>query len=297
MNQLPQAARRGPANVGRWLGARFAVGLDSVFPGRARTTAAILVYHRVAAKPKGVPAPPRNVEPDRFSAQIAGLIARGYEFVSLDQLLDRFHAGRPLGPRSVVLTFDDGYSNLLPNALPVLSQHGVRATVFLASRFIGNEAVFSFDPWDAIHHSEVPEGVCKPLSWEECHEMADGGLVSFGSHTHTHGDFRGAPESFETDLRASLEVMGSHGFRTDMLSFPYGSGRHASPELATVAKRLGFRCALTTRIQRISPSSDPFAWGRIEGTSGDTAATLAAKIDGWYDWMEGARAVYRRIFN
>ncbi len=68
------------------------------------------------------------------------MLRRGsYKTQTLDELLD----ADALGPedRSVVITFDDGWSDNYSNALPVLNEHGLKAIsdtvkAFNASRHI-----------------------------------------------------------------------------------------------------------------------------------------------------------------
>ena len=42
-------------------------------------------------------------------------------------------------------------------------------------------------------------------------------------------------------------------------------------------------CALTTEPQLVRPGDSPFDWGRFAAEEHDTAASLAAKLSGWYE--------------
>ena len=55
----------------------------------------------------------------------------GYEVVDLDAVLDHYTLGTPLPAKAVLITFDDGYRDILENALPVLDKHGYPAVIFV----------------------------------------------------------------------------------------------------------------------------------------------------------------------
>ena len=62
----------------------------------------------------------------------------------LGELTQALRDGR-VPDRSVVVTFDDGYADNLHNARPLLERHGVPATVFVASGFVGRKREFWWD--------------------------------------------------------------------------------------------------------------------------------------------------------
>jgi peptidoglycan/xylan/chitin deacetylase (PgdA/CDA1 family) len=59
--------------------------------------------------------------------------------VPLEDALDALAAGRPLPPRAVALTFDDGYRDNLELAAPVLRGYGMPATIYLVPGFLSGE--------------------------------------------------------------------------------------------------------------------------------------------------------------
>jgi peptidoglycan/xylan/chitin deacetylase (PgdA/CDA1 family) len=287
------------ARAGKLVGAGVARGLN-VALGRRRTAGrlGILYYHRVAEVPRAGSVPPLNVIPARFREQLEGLLDRGFRFARLRDVVDDVDGGVPIPPRTVVVTFDDGYDSVFWNAWPVLEELGVPATVFVATAFLGRTEPFPFDPWALEHRSIVPGETWLPMPWERCAEMARSALVDVGTHTHTHGNFRGQPEAFADDVHTSMDVIEEHlGTRPQLFSFPYGSVRSgfAGPDLARAAASLGLRCALTTEIRLIGRDDSPMAWGRLEAGGTDSSGTLAAKLDGWYEWMGRARDLYHAV--
>lgn len=89
----------------------------------------MLLYHRVGVDP----ADPFGlcVAPDRFSEQMAALKSWG-RVRPLKELLSACSTDSP-PQRTVAITFDDGYFDNLQNALPILREHDVPATVFVTT--------------------------------------------------------------------------------------------------------------------------------------------------------------------
>ena len=87
------------------------------------------MYHRVArtdVDPWGL-----CVSSANFAAQLEAIRRVAEPLPLLD--LVRNQTDGPLPSRSVVVTFDDGYVDNLEQALPVLREHGVPATLFIAT--------------------------------------------------------------------------------------------------------------------------------------------------------------------
>jgi peptidoglycan/xylan/chitin deacetylase (PgdA/CDA1 family) len=90
----------------------------------------ILQYHRVAS----LCFDPFQwaVEPYNFEGQIEYL-ARNFNVLSMDEMKRHLETSRPFEQRSVVITFDGGYPDVLYTAKEVLDRFDVPATVFASS--------------------------------------------------------------------------------------------------------------------------------------------------------------------
>lgn len=101
---------------------------------------AILKYHRVNdAQDAFFPSVPTVV----FERQMA-YIARTYRVLTVEELVEQGRRGGV--PRNgLAITFDDGYRDTLTHAAPTLARHGLPATLFLATGFIGTAEVPWFD--------------------------------------------------------------------------------------------------------------------------------------------------------
>src|SRR6218665_3301213 len=75
----------------------------------------ILMYHMVREHIDGAKFNKLRVTPAQFAKQVEWLHARGFHFVSMQQLYDNW-GNHP--QKTVAITFDDGYADNLINALP-----------------------------------------------------------------------------------------------------------------------------------------------------------------------------------
>ena len=92
---------------------------------------AVLLYHRVDEYHN----PYSSAVPVRvFDAQMAYLASK-FNVISLSQLLDRVEQGIGVEPRTVALTFDDGYRDNYLYAYPILKKYGLPATLFVTTGY------------------------------------------------------------------------------------------------------------------------------------------------------------------
>ena len=91
----------------------------------------ILMYHGVLPKVTGPAAfGGLFLEAAAFARHMRH-VARAFRVMSLDEAMARFAVRRPFPDRSLLVTFDDGYRNVLTTAWPILRQYRIPATVFL----------------------------------------------------------------------------------------------------------------------------------------------------------------------
>ena len=95
----------------------------------------MLRYHSVCADAKSRPdyiSASISVPAKLFEQQVSR-VRRKYRCLTLDEVVDHIERRRPMPPRSVALTFDDGYLDNYQYALPILAKHRVPATIYLVS--------------------------------------------------------------------------------------------------------------------------------------------------------------------
>jgi peptidoglycan/xylan/chitin deacetylase (PgdA/CDA1 family) len=128
----------------------------------------VLIYHRVGART------PVSVDlPRPLFAQQLGALTAGWAPVTIEhaaELLARPEV--PPGRPPICLTFDDGTADFVEEALPELVAHRVPATLYVATDYVESGRAFPDDG--------------RPVSWAGLRDALSTGLITIGSHTHTH---------------------------------------------------------------------------------------------------------------
>jgi peptidoglycan/xylan/chitin deacetylase (PgdA/CDA1 family) len=240
-----------PGRVTR-AGSRIAAG-----PLRLRGVPMILMYHGVAdvaEDPNLLCVPPRH-----FAEQMAWLERRGMRGVGIGALVDAMREGRARG--LVGITFDDGYANVLENALPELQRRGFGASAFVISGYLGGTNDWDQGPvWTLLTAGQVGE-------------LAAAG-IEIGSHSATHPRLAGLAQG-----RLTEEISGSRASLTKLLgspvrgfAYPYGS-MDAAARRAVREAGYEYACAVNATIAERGLMALP----RIYVGRRDRAGRMAAK--------------------
>ncbi|WJH35476.1 polysaccharide deacetylase family protein [Paenibacillus sp. CC-CFT747] len=210
---------------------------QSLPSGDPVTSVPILLYHRIAEDAGD----PLKVSPAHFAEEMAFLKEEGFHSLSFRELEEAWNGGRPLPPKPVILTFDDGYEDNYTAAYPILKQMGMRATVFAVTGSIG-----------------------KPgrLTWDQLRRMEASGLIDTQSHTVTHPDLtKLTGEEKLRELTGSREaILRRLGHPAGVLAYPYGF--YDRPTLRA-ARQAGYRLAVTTEPGPASPEQGRLALHRV----------------------------------
>jgi len=211
----------------------------------------ILMYHQVGQPAaKGSPFRALTVHPTDFRRQMRWLARLGYRGMSMRDLLSYVQGARQ--GKVVGITFDDGYRNVLQNALPILADLGFTATNYFVAQQLGNS-----NTWD--HAVGVPPAPLMNLA--EMRQWAAAGQ-EVGSHTLDHPDLTQLPAHLATQqIQQSRTVLEQHlGCAVHAFCYPYG--RH-NPTLCHAVEAAGYTSATTTQRGLARPSDDLFCLPRV----------------------------------
>ena len=252
----------------------------------------VLMYHKVNDRPDN----PISVPIGLFDEQMAVLRELGYQVVSLDDVLDHVAGVTPLPPGAVLITFDDGYRDILENALPVLRRHGYPAVIFVPIGYL--------DDARPLPHEEhlAAEGLINPtLSWDELPELEAGG-IRVESHGISHRPLADldVDEAAREITLSKLRLEERLGRPVRAFAYVKGSEAHYRPVHLSLLKQAGYEIAFTSVSGGNGTEMDPLRLHRynIEPYAHRTfELVLAGACDliGVKDTVAGTHA--RRIFN
>jgi len=221
-------------------------------PVNPRPSLPILMYHSVSDDPGGRNGRPLTVTPGTFAEHVAYLDGEGFSGHSVRELVEALDGRAELGPKPVVLTFDDAYRDFHTDALPVLRHHGFSATVYVTTGYIGSAT----NPLtgDRRHHRPV-------LSLEQLRELVAAG-IECGAHSHTHPQLDDvSPARLEDEVRRPKEVL-EDALQTPVLTFAYPYGYHDQAAKDAVAAA-GYSAACRVGNLACEPGDDRFALPRL----------------------------------
>ncbi len=123
-----------------------AVGLYALGRAWNKEKTIILMYHGVTSDNDPVANyDHKHIERERLEGHLQYL-KKHYSIISLDDyIIWRKGEKRILPPNSLIITFDDGYTNNYTQLFPLLSRYDIPATIFLPTAYIGKKQVAWYD--------------------------------------------------------------------------------------------------------------------------------------------------------
>lgn len=227
----------------------------------------IIMYHSVSLNPA-----PENrlaVSIQAFERQMCFLKKHRYNVLPLEELAALIKDKKKIPPRTLAITFDDGYKNNYSFAFPVLKRYGLPATVFVI-----------------INEVNRPDR----LSWEQIKAMQDSGIIIIGSHTlgaqplvNIKSESELKREIFDSKKILEEEL----GRPVNMFSYPEGRFNAKIKKLVIDA---GYKLAVATSPGKKFPDDDLLALKRLRiSSTSDNLFVFWIETTGFYTFLKEHR--------
>jgi peptidoglycan/xylan/chitin deacetylase (PgdA/CDA1 family) len=264
---------------------------------RAQSKIPVLMYHKIVEGRAKCAGTNYYVNEATFYEQMSFLYENEYRALTLDEYVDCLRNRTPWPRKSLLITFDDGYSNMFKLGYPVLKTFGLPAAVFVSPEYIGTRKPFPGDR-QYVGTDKYLAPHLLPLSWDEIRMMGD--IVSIGSHTMSHvlpGHL--PPDSMHYELSESKRIIEREtGRPVAGFAYPGGLRQHGAFSLRSRQALIdaGYKVAFNSEIGTNGSWSDPYVQRRLTVEAGDSLELFRAKLAGAYDWVRIAQWCFHTIF-
>lgn len=209
----------------------------------------ILMYHEIGSGPNSL-----YVPVDKFRDQMNYLYKSDYHPVTMAAAQEMLVSGQ-IPPKTIVITFDDGYESCYTKALPIMQEFGFTGTFYVISSFSGR---------------------ANYLTWDELKTLQAAGM-EIGSHTQNHLDLKTASVSIQTE-----EILGSKKILEEKLgvpvkSFCYPIGAY-NDDAVRIVKESGYTSAVTVAFGHSTCKNNYFLTPRVRVPGWITLNNFAKNI-------------------
>lgn len=179
---------------------------------RLSYAAVILQYHHVSSS---TPAS-TSISPKQFEVHLQYLHDNNFKVVPLSELVDNIKNKKPLADKTVAITFDDAYIDVLTNGKPILDKFSYPYTIYV------NPGIINRNETNTKSHY---------LSWTQLKALAEDGVI-IANHGYEHDSMSRTPDSLtqkewlqkQTDLllKAEAQIKEHTGQSWKYFAYPYG---------------------------------------------------------------------------
>lgn len=204
----------------------------------------IIMYHNVSKNPKLLGK--YTISQNELEEDIIYLKKQGYTTIVVEDLIAFEFNSIDLPKKPIILTFDDGYSNIYKYVLPILEKYDCKAAVSIIGEYVEKSCNSNYsDPY---------------LNWTQINELIDSKCIEIQNHTysmHTLDNRQGCRimkgESYKEYKEAILRDVGKFqqlikektGYTPKAFTYPYG---FSCKECSEILKDMGFLSTITCNI-------------------------------------------------
>lgn len=234
---------------------------------RQNYVVAILMYHSV--NPDARLENRLVISVKTFERQMHFLKNNHYHVLPLDSVANLIKEKKKIPPKTVAITFDDGYKDNYTYAFPVLKKYGLPATIFVIINEVGR---------------------ADRLSWDEIKTMQDSGVINFGSHAL-------GPEpliNIQSEDELRKEIFDSKkileeklGRRITVFSYPGGMSNSKIRQLVIDS---GYKFAVASNLGKKFANDDLFALKRLRiSSNSNNLFVFWIEASGYYNFIREHR--------
>ena len=234
----------------------------------------VLTYHSINTHiAKGMEG--LAVSPDTFDRQMEFLRSHNYNVIPLENLAALIKDNKKIPPKTIAITFDDGYVDNYTYAFPVLKKYRIPATIFIIINEVGRKER-------------------DRLEWEQIKEMQHSGLVTFGSHTLRHERLINikSPQDLKAEVFESKRILEDKlSQKVNLFSYPEGCYNRQIRQLVMDA---GYSAAVATTPGKQSLANDIFLLKRIRiSENSRNMFIFAVETSGYYTMVKEYKKEYK----
>jgi peptidoglycan/xylan/chitin deacetylase (PgdA/CDA1 family) len=283
-----------------------------------RGRGAILNYHRVLPSNKIDNSLVNiSVSTDNFTHQL-NYLKKNFDIISLDDLL--LHLKSKSNEFKIAITFDDGYSDNLDYAYPILEKLKAPATIYIITKFINNKVIpwwikldhfiknnskifgdkkkiFEFYKNDILLRDQltIDKKILSIigknnkteynkifLDQKKIQYLSKQKFITIGSHSHSHYNFsKLTEEQTFSEFKTSKSILEKIIKKKIIhFSYPYGGQLNINFKFTKLLQNLGYLSAVTT-IRKKLYQPDQFELPRVFVNNDNHLFRLKLKLLGF----------------
>lgn len=240
----------------RWLlkkSSRALVAMGgSALSAFSRKHCLVLTYHRIQKSIRD----PFAVSPSDFERHMSRLRMEN-RVADHAQLLGYARGAAEREDNACLITIDDGMASTYFEALPILLEYRIPAVIYVSSALIGRDV------------PGLPE---RYMNWNELRQIADTGLITIGSHAHTHRSLGSMSpmEAKDEIVRSRAVLEDGLGISVQTFAYPFGTRGDFNSQTRSALDGAGFESGFISMHGYVAPGSDPLALPRIKVEGGES---------------------------
>jgi len=233
--------------------------LDASVRRHPTNQARLVTFHAVGNRVDGDINHIYDMPPDEFARHLDALVEAahrvGLRFIRLNEW----------PAPGIIVTFDDGYADLVDTVAPTLSDRGIPFHCFVTG-------------------DRLEAGDRRYLDRSALAELALMPHADIGAHGWRHAPLdEMRPDERDHDLRASRTTLEDVVQRpVDSMSYPFG---RVNRDVRDAVEHAGFTLAACSTWGFAPPASDPLLLPRIDLWAGDSPRTVLHKVLGHWNWF------------